>query len=232
MLTIMQVLMSLLMNFLDVIKVDDNDNELNDNLSNSNNQQVMSINTNLVSEWSVNIDIQGEQVEFKIETGSQVNILPNSIYKRLCPRPKLKHTSITLSAYNNIKIPVIGKCVCLIPQNKKAVPVLFIVTEENLSPILGLPTSDKFQLIKRVSQVNNSNDILSEFLDCFGEIGCLPRTYHIELKPEIKPVITPPRKIPHSIKPKLKEELQRMERTRRYAYRLGKFNGSYRKGEW
>ena len=77
MLTIMNVLMSLLMNFfIDVIKVDDNESELNDNLSNSNNQQVMSINTNLVSEWSVNIDIQGQKVEFKIDTGSQVNILP------------------------------------------------------------------------------------------------------------------------------------------------------------
>ena len=43
----------------------------------------------------------------------------------------------------------------------------------------------------------------SEFHDCFGEIGTLNTTHHIEVKGNVKPVITPVRKVPHALKPKL-----------------------------
>ena len=49
-----------------------------------------------------------------------------------------------------------------------------------------------------------------EFSDCFGEIGCLPRVHHIEIRDDVKPVITPVRKVRFALKPKLKKELKRM----------------------
>ena len=87
----------------------------------------------------------------------------------------------------------------------------FIVTDNNLPPVLGLPTSEKLSLIKRViGNIEITNRIELSYPECFGEIGCLSHTYHIELNPNVKPVIVPPRKIPHSLKPKLKKELDRM----------------------
>ena len=90
---------------------------------------------------------------------------------------------------------------------------LFIVTDDHLSPIIGLPTSENLRLIRRgVDSVNRINNIERSYPECFGEIGCLGHTYHIESKPGDMPVVTPPRKIPHSLKPKLKKELDRMEK--------------------
>ena len=51
---------------------------------------------------------------------------------------------------------------------------------------------------------------MSKFSDCFGEIGTLKNTHHIEIKDNVTTVVTPVRKIPLSLKPKLEKELKRM----------------------
>ena len=67
------------------------------------------------------------------------------------------------------------------------------------------------KLIKRIRSVESKeNSILSGFSDCFGEIGTLSKTHHIEIKENFTPVVTPVRRIPHSLKPKVEKELKHM----------------------
>ena len=118
-----------------------------------------------------------------------------------------------LSAYNGTEIPVAGKCITSIKHKSQTVNVLFTVVETDSVPILGLNTSEKLNLIKRIYKISGSSQsdvpIEKEFSDCFGETGCLKRTHHIEVRDDVKPVIAPIRKIPLALKSKLKEELQR-----------------------
>lgn len=58
--------------------------------------------------------------------------------------------------------------------------------------------------------MQNNNDFLSEFKECFVELGTHPGIHHITMDPEIKPVINPPRNIPVALKKKLKKELIKM----------------------
>ena len=51
---------------------------------------------------------------------------------------------------------------------------------------------------------------MPEFSDCFGEIGTLKNTHHIEIKDNVNPVVTPLRKIHLALKPKLEKKLKRM----------------------
>ena len=51
---------------------------------------------------------------------------------------------------------------------------------------------------------------MSEFSDCFGEIGTLKNTHHIEIKDNVPPVVTPVRKIPPALKSTLEKELKHM----------------------
>ena len=51
---------------------------------------------------------------------------------------------------------------------------------------------------------------MSEFFYCFGEIGTLKTTHHIEIKDNLTPMVTPVRKIPLALKPKLEKGLKRM----------------------
>ena len=56
----------------------------------------------------------------------------------------------------------------------------------------------------------NSEKFFSEFHDCFGEIGTLNTTHHIEVKDNVKPAVTPVRKVPHTLKSILEKELKRL----------------------
>ena len=67
-------------------------------------------------------------------------------------------------------------------------------------PLLGLNTCDKLTLIKQVYEISEHVQchisFEEEFSGCFGEIGCLKKTHHIELRDDIKPVVIPVRKVP------------------------------------
>ena len=143
----------------------------------------------------------------KDDTGAQVNVLPKNIYKKLKPRPTIKSTTTKLSAYNGSPIPVHGKCI--IPVNHKGQKhhLLFIIVDSDTTPIMGLATSERLSLIKRVYKVTesntqkslSSNTILDDYQDCFGEIGTLKSTYHMELKESVSPVVLPPLKVPKKL---------------------------------
>ena len=89
--------------------------------------------------------------------------------------------------------------------------VSFTVVDSDSVPILGLKTSKHLQLIKRICRIETNKEMFfSEFHDCFGEIGTLNTTHHIEVKDNVKPVVTPVRNVPHALKPKLAKELKQM----------------------
>ena len=80
------------------------------------------------------------------------------------------------------------------------------------TPILGLETCQRLNLIKRVEVLNCDNvDFIPTDHDVFGEIGCLPDEYYIEINENANPVIHPPRRVPYALMNKLKSELDRMK---------------------
>ena len=131
--------------------------------------------------------------------------------KNFDPEPNLCPVNIKLFAYNNSKIPILGKCSLTLKHKKDHFDVSFIVVDSKSMPFLGLATSESLNLIKRISAVNVSDgELLFEFSDCFGEIWTLKNTHHIGIKDNVTPVVTPVRKIPLALKPKLEKELKRM----------------------
>ena len=157
---------------------------------------------------------------FKIDTRAQVNVLPKHIYNKLVPCAKIKTTSTKLSAYNGPTIPVHGKC--LIPlTNKGQQHLLFIIMNSETTPIIGLLAMfEQFNLIKHVYKVTessigeslSSNTTPDEYPKCFGEIGTLKSTYHMEMKDDVSPVVVPPCKVLFALKDRLKKELYHMEK--------------------
>ena len=166
----------------------------------------------LTNEWSVLLDTNGSDIQYKIDTGAQCNVLPKVVYNQLLDRPKLKKTSVKLSAYNGTEIPVSGKCLAKIKHKNTVTHVLFIVADTKSSPILGLKTSSNLNLIKRIMKIDShAQDYFDTYGDCFGELGILPGVYHIVTDPNVPPVVNTPRRIPIAMMDSLKRELQRME---------------------
>ncbi|CAC5408403.1 unnamed protein product [Mytilus coruscus] len=84
--------------------------------------------------------LQGKTVQFKIDTGAQVNILPLSIYKKLS-NVKLSKTSTSLTSYSGDKLKVVGKC----SLHLKDKNCEFFVTDTNQSPLLGFKASHELK---------------------------------------------------------------------------------------
>ena len=85
---------------------------------------------------------------------------------KLLRRLKLKPTKIELTAYNGQGIPVIGKCILQIThKTNKTVPVYLIVADTEGPPILGLSTSEKLNLVKRIIAVTKVKGNDPEFVN-------------------------------------------------------------------
>ena len=164
------------------------------------------------TDWSMNLETNGSDVTYKLDTGAQVNVMPKSEYLKLIRKPELKVTRVKLTAYSGSSIPVLGKCILRISHKKRMVPIMFIVADTNSPSILGLNTCEKLNLIKRVMVVNEDiPEVVKEFSDCFGEMGTLPKVHHIHVDLDIKPVVHPPGRVPIALHAKLRAELGRME---------------------
>lgn len=156
----------------------------------------------------VTLAVNGTRLKFKIDSGSQVNILSNQLTEN---KSGLKHTHIKLIAYNDTSIPVLGKCVVQIPHTNRTYNVSLIVADTDVSPIHGLKTSADIELVQRVLSISKREPApLSKFKECFGGLETFPGYPHITLDPKVTPIINPPRKVSFDLKQKLKQELQRM----------------------
>ena len=73
--------------------------------------------------WKLPILTSGTNVTYRLDTGSQVNIIPQNIYYSLHNKPRLHRAKEKLTAYDGNEIPVIGKCiVSLIRKGKTSIP--------------------------------------------------------------------------------------------------------------
>ena len=164
-------------------------------------------------DWKIVVEISDKKLEMKLDTGSQVNVLPIKIYNKLSSSP-LRKSRCRLISYSGHKLNTIGKATLLVGTREKFTPVEFQVVDHKSQPVLGLQTCLDLQLIKRMYTVNTEdpNHLLNEYKDVFEGLGCLPGDYNIQLQDDAKPVIHPPRKIPFAQRSKVKKELDRMVR--------------------
>jgi len=78
-----------------------------------------------VDECHTTLEVEGHSVKFKVDTGSQVNILPQSVYEQLNVSSLPTRSNIRLTSYSgeDLKVKI---CVCLQCQNK---PTYFYIVE-------------------------------------------------------------------------------------------------------
>ena len=113
---------------------------------------VLGTNSCKQNDWIQNVVINNLQLNMKLDTGAQCNVLPYSLYCKLT-RVKLRKSNTRLVSYTGHKIPVKGKATFLVKLNGKINPVEFHVIEHPATPDLGLQTCQDLHLVKRVRAV-------------------------------------------------------------------------------
>ena len=110
--------------------------------------------------WTMQILTSGTNVSYKLET-----------YHALRKKPKLYTATEKLMAYDGNAIPVIGKCIVnLARKGKPSIPAQMFVVPTDSSPIIGLETCQRLNLIKTVEILNCDDANFVPSQDVFAEI--------------------------------------------------------------
>lgn len=165
-----------------------------------------------IKSWMKQVSVNDYLIEFKLDTGSEANILPSKYLSYLKPRPELKKSNVKLEAYGGSHIFPKGSVSLLLETKDRIVEAEFLVVDLNSSvPILGLNTCVDLDLIKKVNIILEGNDEKSKFVskntDVFTGIGCFPDVCSLRLKQGAVPKACPSRRVPLKIRSKLKETL-------------------------
>lgn len=143
-------------------------------------------------------------IDCKIDTGSQINCLPNSTFKHLKLNLPLKPSRSTFTAYTGDQLSVRGKVNLVCAYKNRSVNTDFYVVESTAPPLLSLKTSldlGLIQLTHSIDRTENDLDkaaVFKQYKDLFDGIGQLPGTCSLHLKENAVPVVCPPRKVPFS----------------------------------
>ena len=173
-----------------------NDNNLSSQSSDSDSDDIQEYfidavdfveNDSTHEDWIATLKTCETNVEYKLDSAAQVNILPEHIYKELRVRPKLYRTRVKLTSNSGDCIPVKGKVIAKIEKGQnRSYPVQFFVVPAKSVPIIGLNTCEKLQLIKRCFLINGMDPQLSDkYESLFDDIGCLQSKYKIKVDPNV-----------------------------------------------
>lgn len=153
----------------------------------------------------------GLPLKFKLDTGAQVNVLPQRDFKKFAPKTKMQQTHKKLTGYGGQPLSVKGTCKLHCNNKENAMPLDFFIVDTQSPPVLGLKACLDLDMIKLVLSVSSpekdSESIVDEFTDVFTGIGLFPGECNIQLDPTAMPVIHPLRRVPFALRDLLKEEL-------------------------
>ena len=102
-------------------------------------------------------------VRFKLDPGSEANILPTTVFSLLNKQGKIKviPTSIKLRAYGNVLSAAVGKIIIPVETKfgSKIEQCEFLLSNVADRPILGIEACELLDLVKRVEHPTNVNSV-------------------------------------------------------------------------
>ncbi|UYV82065.1 hypothetical protein LAZ67_21000644 [Cordylochernes scorpioides] len=165
------------------------------------------------NDWKVYVKVDKIKILFKMDTGADVNIIPQEIYFKNFAHKKLCKPDIQLLGPRQVKLHVIGKFTALIEKDGRSIPGEIFVVPQLMQPLLSGKASESLNLIKRLQSIEKRNSLnpFEEYPKLFTGLGTLQGSYTIKLKDESQPhAIYTPRRIPIPLLNKTKEQLDQM----------------------
>lgn len=178
--------------------------------------KVLSINS-----WfqSVNIGDHQVPIKFKLDTGADVNVLSRKMLSEVgIPESQLRDTKIVLEAFGGSVLKPLGVVPLKVQCNNVEFTTDFIIVDKAVSPLLGLESCIKLNLIvlhkekiHNLYKFNTKDEFIKKNSELFEGLGKFRDKCEIQVNSEAIPVINPPRRIPFAIRNKLKETLISLE---------------------
>ena len=182
------------------------------------NDHIQSVNgVNRVDFYKTILLVHGQPIEFIIDTGSPVTIIPPII----TPNEMKETTKIFVVVIKNpIKFKGEAMVEVKTEKSKETLPI-FITENKNTQPLLGLDWLDKLEtglqggkktkVIRHVEGDESRKKIISEHEDLFENNHTIKDlTIDIQLKKDIKPIQQKGRPVPIHFQKNVREELEKL----------------------
>ena len=183
----------------------------------------------------VTIQIGGQAVEIKADTGAEATVIPYHLYEKITKKP-LQQIQQPLKGWLATKPVHPRGCVRLPTRYKnRQMDLLYLVVDGNFTPLLGCDACLDLEVLMFMNlQLIDSpepdratpkpqgacedqtmfqkDSVLCGYQDCFSDKpGQLPNKVHLEVDTSVPPVVHPPRKIPVAMLEPAREKLKEME---------------------
>ena len=176
-------------------------------------------------DWVSEVRVGETDVEFKLDTGAQGNILPVSVYRNIIPAVSLKPTNVILAGFSrDMRVKPLGVVEYMCKSKETKIKLKFYVIEEGDQPLMGRESCVSLGLLKLVKTVvqggqsgpqhaqlswENIRDEL--YPDNFKGDGELGPEYDIQLNPNVEGTVQYPHKIPYAKLKPLKTTLHKLQ---------------------
>ena len=161
--------------------------------------------------WKTMLKLNGVSVIFKLDTGADVTVVPEHIFKKT--HRWLQESKIKLTGPGQQPLDVCGVFEAQIQSHEKATTQNVYVIRGLKTPLLGRPAIEALSLVSVVQSVNSpGEEIFKKYPTLFQGLGKLTGEYSIKLREGAQPyAVTTLRRIALPLLPKVKEELERLE---------------------
>ncbi|UYV75047.1 K02A2.6-like [Cordylochernes scorpioides] len=164
--------------------------------------------------WIVPIKVNNRQINFKIDTGADVNVLPLQYYYQGFQRIKLEKSDKILQGPNGIPLETVGMIHVKLQNKGQHLNSKIYIVDKLKQPLLSGETSEKLNIVRMIQQLSsNFLNPKREFPEIFNGLGHAKINYKISLQPDAKPyALCTPRRVPIPLMKQVKEQLEEMTR--------------------
>ena len=166
------------------------------------------------SPWMATVLVDKNPVDFKLDSGADVTVVPYNTFLNLDLQTQLQPTDKVLLGPCNYKMNCKGKFTVTLTYNLNSVKETVYAVESLARPLLGRSAAVKLNLISRLCELTSDDykaKVMHDYPKLFTGLGMMKEEYTIKLKDETKPfALTVPRKVPMPLYEETKNEITRM----------------------
>lgn len=178
---------------------------------------VNTLSIDSIQAWVQRFKIGGVDVDFKLDTGADINVIPESVAEKVHPdwRSRASKDVNTVEAYGGHKIHTLGNVQIKMRNKILCHTLVFSVIKDGrgVIPILGREACVTLGLIKKVENLDHVFELdkfLNEYSEVFEGTGKFPQKYKIKLDDSITPTCQAPRRVAYTLMDKLKVKLDEL----------------------
>ena len=159
--------------------------------------------------WTVNLKIKDTPVKFKIDTGADISIMSDKVFRNLMRKPQLTKCNHKLSSPGG-RLPVKGQFYAKTAYKGKEYKFKVVVVNNRVNTLLSRSVAEKMGLVARIEEVNhNIEEVDHELFESKGLLDTEP--VEIKLSPDATPYCqTTARRVPFPLQKKVKDEIDRL----------------------